>query len=78
MKNNTVKKIKAAGAVRAVYVPKTYKNDDSLYVSVNGKAILVKKGETVELPECFAEVVENSLAAAGEAERFIEAQAHFE
>ncbi len=75
MKNNT--KTKPA-ATRAVFIPKTYKNDDAVYVSVNGKAVLVKKGETVELPVCFAEVIENSIRAAGEAERFIEAQAHFE
>lgn len=67
MKNNNEKKTKA------VFIPKLSKNDDSLYVAVNGRRILVKKGETVELPLPFAEVIENSLAAAKRAESFIEA-----
>lgn len=75
MKNNIKK---TAAAVKTVFVPKTSKNDDSVYVAVNGRAVLVKKGESVELPLCYAEVIENSVKAAGEAERFIDAQAHFE
>lgn len=67
MKNNNEKK------TQAVFIPKLSKNDDSLYVAVNGRRILVKKGETVELPLPFAEVIENSLAAAKRAESFIEA-----
>ncbi len=58
---------------KTVFVPKTNKNDDSLYVAVNGRRILVKKGEVVELPLPFAEVIENSLLAARQAESFIEA-----
>lgn len=67
MKNNIDK------STVTVFVPKTSKNDDSLYVAVNGKRILVKKGEAVELPRHFAEVIENSLIAAKRAESFIEA-----
>ncbi len=75
MKNNVKK---TAASVKTVFIPKTSKNDDSVYVAVNGRAVLVKKGETVELPLCFAEVIENSVRAAGEAEKFIDSQAHFE
>lgn len=71
-------KNKTKAITRTVYVPKTHKNDDAVYVSVNGKAILVKKGETVELPVCFAEVLENSALAQSAAERFIESQAQSE
>lgn len=57
---------------KTVFIPKTSKNDDSLFVAVNGKRILVKKGESVELPTAFAEVIENSFRAGKEAESFIE------
>ena len=57
---------------KTVFIPKTSKNDDSLFVAVNGKRILVKKGEAVELPVAFAEVIENSFKAGKDAECFIE------
>ncbi|MBQ9946656.1 MAG: hypothetical protein IJO68_09055 [Clostridia bacterium] len=57
---------------RAVFIPKTNKNDDALFVAVNGKRILVRKGENVNLPLQFAEVVENSLKAQRDAELFID------
>lgn len=55
-----------------VFVPKESKHDDSLFVAVNGKRILIKKGETVMLPPEFAEVIENSFAAKKAAEKFID------
>lgn len=70
-KGNAMKKIKDNN-MKAVFIPKLNKNDDSLFVAVNGKRILVKKGETVMLPAAFAEVVENSLSMARQAEKFIE------
>ncbi len=57
--------------MRTVFIPRLSKNDDSLFVAVNGKRILVKKGETVELPAPFAEVIENSVKAGEQAENFI-------
>ncbi len=57
--------------LKTVFIPKLNKNDDSLFVSVNGKRILVKKGETVELPAAFAEVIENSQKAQDDADSFI-------
>lgn len=64
------KKVKEK-AVKTVFIPKLNKNDDSLFVAVNGRRILVKKGETVELPAAFAEVIENSQRAQDDAEDFI-------
>ncbi len=55
-----------------VFIPKTSKHDDAQYVAVNGRRLLVKKGETVRLPAAFAEVIRNSEAAAARAESFIE------
>ena len=65
------KKIEAK--TETVFIPKLYKNDDSLFVAVNGKRILIKKGEQVDVPLQFAEVIKNSMAAQNEAQRFIEA-----
>lgn len=55
----------------SVYIPKLYKHDDAQYVAVNGKRILVRKGETVALPKKFASVILNSLEAAKQAEDYI-------
>lgn len=55
-----------------VFIPKESKHDDALYVAVNGKRMLIKKGETVMLPAPFAEVIANSFAAKREAESFID------
>ncbi len=68
-----MKKNKNEKTLRSVFIPKLNKNDDSLFVAVNGRRILVKKGETVELPLAFAEVIENSQKAQNEAESFIAA-----
>ncbi|MBR3974401.1 MAG: hypothetical protein IKJ88_00915 [Clostridia bacterium] len=58
-----------------VFIPKEAKGDDSLYVAVNGKRILVKKGEAVSLPKEFAEVVNNSLKQKTAADAYIESTA---
>lgn len=72
MKKNIEKKTKT------VFIPKTSKGDDSLFVAVNGRRILVKKGETVELPLPFAQVIENSMMAGRDAENFIEEKSSIE
>lgn len=40
-----------------VFVPKGQKGDDSLFVSVNGRRILIKKGVNVKVPKAHAEVI---------------------
>lgn len=66
MKKNVEKK------TETVFIPKLVRNDDALFVAVNGKRILVRKGENVELPEAFCEVIRNSEAARAEAQSYIE------
>ena len=56
-----------------VFIPKTDKNDDAQFVAVNGRRMLIRKGEVVEVPPAFAEVLKNSVQAGKEAERFISA-----
>lgn len=36
------------------------KYKDDVWAAVNGKSVLIKRGETVEIEEKFAEVLENS------------------
>ena len=61
-----------AEVLEEVFIPKSNKHDDAQYVAVNGRRILVKKGEVVKLPAAFAEVIRNSETAASHAESFIE------
>ncbi len=69
-KNNVIKK---AEETEAVFIPRESKHDDALYIAVNGRRMLVKKGETVLLPKPFAAVVKASFAAKQTAERYIDA-----
>ena len=55
-----------------VFIPKESKHDDALYIAVNGRRMLVKKGEYVALPKPFAAVVKASFAAKAQAERYID------
>ena len=50
-----------------IKIPKTRDNLDDVYVAVNGRSFLIKRGEYVEVPEYVAEVLqhqEEMLAAA--------------
>lgn len=47
-----------------------YKND--LFVGVNGRTFLIKRGVEVEVPECVALVIEDSQAQEIEAMRVME------
>lgn len=62
----------AAGDTETVFIPKESKHDDALYIAVNGRRMLVKKGEPVTLPKAFAAVVKASFAARTQAERYID------
>ena len=70
---NNKKKIVAEQANVPVFIPKTDKNDDAQFVAVNGRRMLIRKGETVEVPPAFAEVLSHSVQAGKEAEHFISA-----
>jgi len=71
MKKQNVTAKKTTETLEPVFIPKKDKHDDSLFVAVNGRRILVKKGETVSLPAPFAEVIRNSFIAEEQAEKFI-------
>ncbi len=65
---STRKKVISA---KEVFVPKENKHDDTLYIAVNGKRMMIKKGITVSIPTEFAEVVENSFSSRQTADEFI-------
>ena len=50
MKNKTV----------TVRLPKTKELQDDVFVSVNQRSWLIRRGETVEVPACVAEVLQHS------------------
>ncbi len=54
-----------------IYIPKKSKADSERFVSVNGRTALIKTGEFVRVPRAFAEVINESIRADEEAERFI-------
>ena len=57
----------------SVFIPKTSRNDTERFVAVNGERILVQTGKTVEIPERFAEVIENSENMAAVSAAYIDA-----
>ena len=64
-------KTKTTTETYPVFIPKLHKNDDALFVAVNGKRLLIRKGETVQVPREFYEVIENSRRQSEAAEQFI-------
>ena len=54
-----------------IYIPRRNKADTERFVSVNGQNALIRTGEYVNVPEAFAEVIEESLRADAEAEKYI-------
>ena len=43
---------------KKVYIPKRGRNDNFRYVAINGKRMLIKCGELVDVPADFAAVIE--------------------
>ena len=62
-----------AEAYEEIFVPKTSKDDDSLFVSVNGNRILIKKGVPVKVPKAHAEVIRRSFEQTAKNDEFIAA-----
>jgi hypothetical protein len=57
-----------------IKLPLTRTEKDDVYVAVNGKSYLIKRGETVEVPSCVAEVLQHKEEMLAQAMEF-EAQA---
>ena len=67
MAETTTKKVK-------IKLPLTRTEKDDVYVAVNGKSYLIKRGETVEVPASVAEVLQHKEEMLAESMEF-EAQA---
>ena len=50
-----------------IRLPKTKELRDDVFVSVNQRSWLIRRGETVEVPTCVAEVLQHSEDMAQEA-----------
>ena len=63
--------------MKKVFLPRGRKNEENfVLVSVNGRGYKIMKGVEVELPECVAEVLENSRMMAEAARRYVDAVAN--
>ena len=65
-----VKTESAAEKMVTLRIPLTREGQQDVFVRVNHRTWLIKRGETVEVPECVAEVLRNSENAMMEAIEF--------
>ena len=56
-----------------VKIPRERGNDADVYVSVNDRSWLIKRGVEVEVPECVAEVLRNQEKALDKIDAFNDA-----
>lgn len=56
-----------------VKIPRERGNDADVYVSVNDRSWLIKRGVEVEVPECVAEVLRNQEIALDKIDAFNDA-----
>lgn len=57
--NNTEKKIEATEEKVKIRLPITRTETDDVFVAVNGRTWLIKRGVEVEVPPCVVEVLRN-------------------
>lgn len=53
-----------------IRLPKSREHEEDVFVSVNERTWLIKRGVEVEVPECVAEVIKNGEAMQEEAYEF--------
>ncbi len=56
---------------RTVFIPPRGRNDTERYVAINGRRMLVKCGEAVEVSPEFAEIINQSLEQDRKSDEFI-------
>lgn len=59
-----------------IRLPRSREEDEDVYVSVNDRSWLIKRGVTVEVPACVAEVLRHQEDALEKAYEFAEAARH--
>ena len=55
-----------------IRIPRSRENESDVYVAVNERSWLIKRGEEVEVPECVVEVLRNQEIALEKAFSFTE------
>lgn len=71
-KKETVNTEKTEKKVK-IRIPRLKENNDDVYVSVNDRTWLIKRGVEVEVPECVAEVLQHQDEMMETAYEYIEA-----
>lgn len=61
---------KMAEKMVKIRLPRNRKEEDDMFVSVNERTWIIKRGVEVEVPECVAEVIRNSELMQEEAYEF--------
>lgn len=69
-KKNTETAEKTAEKMVKIRLPRNRKEEDDMFVSVNERTWIIKRGVEVEVPECVAEVIRNSELMQEEAYEF--------
>lgn len=69
-KKNTEAAEKTAENMVKIRLPRNRKEEDDMFVSVNERTWIIKRGVEVEVPECVAEVIRNSELMQEEAYEF--------
>ena len=69
-KKNTETAETTAENMVQIKLPRNRKAEDDMFVSVNERTWLIKRGVEVEVPECVAEVIRNSELMQEEAYEF--------
>jgi len=64
------KTTKTAEKMVKIRLPRNRKEEDDMFVSVNERTWIIKRGVEVEVPECVAEVIRNSELMQEEAYEF--------
>lgn len=59
--------VKTSEKTVKIKIPRTSKEQGDVFVSVNERTWLIKRGVEVEVPECVKEVIDNSSDAENEA-----------
>ena len=67
------KSAETAEKMVTIKLPRNRRDEDDMFVSVNERTWLIKRGVEVEVPECVAEVIRNSELMQEEAYEFTKA-----
>ena len=74
MKTAEEKTVNPMEIMESVLVPKVSGEDDTLFVSLNGRTYLIPRGKRVEVPKPVADIIHASEDARANADEYAEAE----